>query len=163
LKTVFSDEVRYVVYRTYVDTGEVNALQMLEMMPMSGQILIVDDSSTMRSNLKKLLESHSNRWKVCAEAADGLEAVQKALASKPDLIIMDFQMPLVDGLIASARIAKSLPHVPILIFTIHKSAYIEKEAKEAGVRAVILKTNPAALLTRVEGILGGNPNPGRPD
>jgi DNA-binding NarL/FixJ family response regulator len=131
-------------------------------MPMSGRILIVEDSSAMRSNLKQLLESHSNRWKVCAEAADGLEAVQKALESKPDLIIMDFQMPLVDGVIASARIATSLPHVPILIFTIHKSAHIEKEAKEAGVRAVILKTNPAALLTMVEAILGGNPNPRRP-
>jgi DNA-binding NarL/FixJ family response regulator len=69
-------------------------------------------------------------------------------------------MPLVDGVIASARIAKSLPHVPILIFAIHKSARIENEAKEAGVRSVILKTNPAALLTTVETILGGNPNPG---
>jgi DNA-binding NarL/FixJ family response regulator len=129
---------------------------------MSGRILIVEDSSAMRSNLKQLLESHSNRWKVCAEAADGLEAVEKALESKPDLIIMDYQMPLVDGVIASARIAKSLPHVPILMFTIHKSAHIEKEAKEAGVRSVILKTNPAALLTTVEAILGGNPNPRRP-
>ena len=129
---------------------------------MSGRILIVDDSSATRTSLKKLLESHSNRWKVCAEAADGVEAVQKALASKPDLIIMDFQMPLVDGLIASTRIAKSLPHIPILIFTIHKSPYIDTEAKKAGVRAVISKIDPEALLKAVEVRLGGNPNPGWP-
>jgi len=130
--------------------------------PMSGKILLVDDSSTMRSRLKKLLESHSNRWKVCAEASDGVEAVQKALVSKPDLIIMDFQMPFMDGLVASSRIAKSLPHVPILIYTIHKSEYLDSEAKKAGIRAVISKIDPAVLLRAVESLLGGNPNPGRP-
>ena len=71
-------------------------------------------------------------------------------------------MPLVDGLIASTRIAKSLPHIPILIFTIHKSPYIDTEAKKARVRAVISKSDPLALLGVVEAVLSGNPNPGRP-
>jgi DNA-binding NarL/FixJ family response regulator len=117
------------------------------------RILIADDSSTLRRNLKKLLESHSNRWKVCAEAADGMEAVQQAIESKPDMIILDFQMPFMDGLTASARISKSMPKVPILIYTIHKTEFVDLEAKKAGVREVILKSDSRELLRAVKGLL----------
>ena len=126
-------------------------------MPMSARILIADDSSSVRTLLKKLLESHSNLWKVCAEAANGLEAVQKAVELKPDLAIIDLQMPVMDGLSASARIAKSLPKIPILMNTIHKSDYVDSEAKHAGVREVISKAEPGALLRAVEALLGRNP------
>jgi CheY-like chemotaxis protein len=126
---------------------------------MSARILIADDSSSVRTLLKKLLESHSNLWKVCAEAANGLEAVQKAVELKPDLAIIDLQMPVMDGLSASARIAKSLPKIPILMNTIHKSDYVDSEAKHAGVREVISKAEPGALLKAVEALLGKNPEP----
>jgi len=121
---------------------------------MSARILIADDSSPMRRVLKGLLESHSSHWKVCAEAVDGLDAVQKAVESKPDLVIIDLQMPAMDGLTASARIAKSLPRVPILINTIHKSEYVDSQARKAGVRDVISKSDSGALLRAVEGVLG---------
>jgi CheY-like chemotaxis protein len=127
------------------------------LVPMSARILIADDSSSVRTLLKKLLESHSNLWKVCAEAANGLEAVQKAVELKPDLAIIDLQMPVMDGLSASARIAKSLPKIPILMNTIHKSDYVDSEAKHAGVREVISKAEPGALLRAVEALLGRNP------
>jgi DNA-binding NarL/FixJ family response regulator len=133
------------------------------LIPIPGRILIADDSSSVRTIIKKLLESHSTHWRVCAEAANGMETVQKALVSKPNLIIMDFQMPFMDGLNASARIAKFLPHVPILIYTVHKSEYINSEAKKAGVREVISKSEPGALLRAVEALLSKHPNPGRPD
>ena len=86
------------------------------------RILIADDSSSARSIIRKLVESHSNLWKVCAEAANGAEAVQKAMELKPDLVIIDLQMPVLDGISASARIVKSLPSTPILVNTIYKSA-----------------------------------------
>jgi CheY-like chemotaxis protein len=121
---------------------------------MPARILIADDSSSVRRVLKTLLESHSNRWKVCAEAADGLEAVQKAVESKPDLVIIDLQMPFMDGLGASARIAKSLPMVPILINTVYKSDYVDFEARKAGVREVISKSDSGALLRAVQALLG---------
>jgi CheY-like chemotaxis protein len=127
------------------------------LVPMSARILIADDSSSVRTLLRKLLESHSNLWKVCAEAANGLEAVQKAVELKPDLAIIDLQMPVMDGLSASARIAKSLPKIPILMNTIHKSDYVDSEAKHAGVREVISKAEPGALLRAVEALLGRNP------
>jgi CheY-like chemotaxis protein len=126
---------------------------------MSARILIADDSSSVRNLLKKLLESHSNLWTVCAEAANGLEAVQKAVELKPDLAIIDLQMPVMDGLSASARIAKSLPKIPILMNTIHKSDYVDSEAKHAGVREVISKAEPGALLKAVEALLGRDPEP----
>jgi CheY-like chemotaxis protein len=121
---------------------------------MSARILIADDSSSARTALKKFLESYSVQWKVCAEAADGLEAVQKAMELKPDLIIMDLQMPVLDGINASARIAKSLPKVPILMNTVHKSRYVDLEAVKAGVREVLAKSDPGSLARAVERFLG---------
>ena len=118
------------------------------------KILIADDSSSVRSTIRKLVESHSSLWKVCAEAANGIEAVQKAMELKPDLVIIDLQMPVLDGISASARIMKSLPRTPIVINTIYKSAYVDFEAKNAGVREVISKGEPGRLLKAVEALLG---------
>jgi CheY-like chemotaxis protein len=118
------------------------------------RILIADDSSSARSIIRKIVESHSNLWKVCAEAANGAEAVQKAMELKPDLVIIDLQMPVLDGISASARIVKSLPRTPILINTIYKSDYVDFEAKNAGVREVISKAEPGRLLKAVETLLG---------
>jgi DNA-binding NarL/FixJ family response regulator len=117
------------------------------------RILIADDYLPMRSHLKKILETHSNRWKVCAEAANGAEAVQKAIACKPDLIILDFQMPVMNGLSASVRISKALPQVPMLLCTVHESNYLDWEARKAGVRGVISKSDPEALLSAVSALL----------
>ncbi len=118
------------------------------------KILIADDSSSVRSTIRKLVESHSSLWKVCAEAANGVEAVQKAMELKPDLVIIDLQMPVLDGISASARIVKSLPSTAILVNTIYKSAYVDFEAKNAGVREVISKGEPGRLLKAVEALLG---------
>jgi DNA-binding NarL/FixJ family response regulator len=123
------------------------------------RILIADDSSSLRSTLKKTLEAHSKLWKVCAEASNGEEAVQMAVKSKPDLAIIDLQMPVLDGLTASARIAKSLPRIPILINTVYTSAYVDSEARNAGVREVISKADPGRLLRAIESLLSKNSPP----
>src|SRR6267154_5464522 len=124
---------------------------------MPTRILIADDSSSARNVLKKFLEAYSVQWKVCAEAANGLEAVQKAVEVKPDLIIIDLQMPVMDGITASARIAKSLPKVPILMNTVHKSGYVDLEAGKAGVREVLSKSEPETLVRAIEKWLGQRP------
>jgi DNA-binding NarL/FixJ family response regulator len=126
-----------------------------QLVKMPARVLIADDSSSFRSVLKKLIESRSSRCKVCGEASDGVEAVQKSVELKPDLAIIDLQMPLMDGLTASARIAKSLPGIPILICTIHKSDYLDSEARKAGIREVVSKSNIERLLNKMEDLLGG--------
>ena len=124
---------------------------------MLGRILVADDSSSIRAFLKRLIESRSSSWKICAEAADGQQAIQMALDSKPDLVILDLQMPLMDGLIAAARIIKFLPTIPILLNTVHKSEYVDSEAKKIGVREVISKADAGELLRAVERWLGKEP------
>jgi CheY-like chemotaxis protein len=76
---------------------------------------------------------------------------------KPDLIIMDLQMPVMDGISASARIAKSLPRTPILMNTVHKSGYVDLEAGKVGVREVLAKSEPGTLVRAIEKWLSDRP------
>jgi len=113
---------------------------------MAARILIADDSPLVQTSLQRLLESYSSDWKVCGVAANGREAVQKALESQPDLIILDLRLPQMDGLRASFLIGKYLAKVPIVMYTLYKSMQLEASAKIAGVRDVISKSDPDALL-----------------
>jgi DNA-binding NarL/FixJ family response regulator len=73
------------------------------------RILIADDRESMRMALKTLFVLRPN-WEICGEAEDGLEAVSKASDLRPDLIVLDFKMPLVDGLQAAQEIGRNLPN-----------------------------------------------------
>jgi DNA-binding NarL/FixJ family response regulator len=102
------------------------------------RILIADDHSLVRKVLKTTLENHSD-WQVCGQATNGLEAVQKAAELHPDLIILDFAMPVMDGLGAARQILSASPSVPILIFTNYYFPSLLLEADSVGVRQVIDK------------------------
>jgi DNA-binding NarL/FixJ family response regulator len=119
------------------------------------RILIADDHNLVRKVLKTTLENHSG-WQVCAQATNGLEAVQKAAELQPDLIILDFAMPLMDGLEAARRILSASPGVPILIFTNYFFPTLVEEAEAAGVRQVIDKGLAGhELVLAVETMLNG--------
>jgi DNA-binding NarL/FixJ family response regulator len=120
------------------------------------RILIADDHSLVRKLLKATLENPSG-WQVCAQATNGLEAVQKAAEVHPDLIILDFAMPLMDGLEAARRILSASPGVPVLIFTNYYFPSLVEEAEAAGVRQVIDKGLAGhELVLAVETVLNGN-------
>ena len=120
------------------------------------KILIADDHSLVRKVLKTTLENHSD-WQVCGQATNGLEAVQKAAELHPDLIILDFAMPVMDGLGAARRILSASPSVPILIFTNYYFPSLLVEAGSAGVRQVIDKGLAGnELLFAVESLLTAN-------
>lgn len=87
------------------------------------------------------------------EAENGEAAVKQALKVKPELIISDLAMPVSDGLTASREIAKVLPDIPILIHTLYGSAQVEFEARMAGVRKVVSKSDSSALLSAVRDTL----------
>jgi two-component system chemotaxis response regulator CheY len=106
-----------------------------------------------RKMLRALLETHAD-WQVCAEAANGLEAVQKAAELKPDAIILDLAMPEMDGLHAAREILSNSPAVPILLHTNHAFSTLALEAKKNGIREVINKSgSEQELISAVEALL----------
>jgi len=118
------------------------------------RILIADDRATMRSTLRQLLTLYG-KLDVCGEAEDGRQAVDAAVALKPDLVLLDFKMPNGDGLRAASEIREKLPETPIVIFTLFKSGELESLAKQVGVRAVISKEEGVVkLLHTIEEELG---------
>jgi two-component system, chemotaxis family, chemotaxis protein CheY len=119
---------------------------------MPSRILIADDHDLMRCLIKRGLECRAD-W-VCIEAENGEQAVAKATELKPEIIILDLAMPVMDGLTAAREIVKILPAVPIVIHTIHFSEQIKCEAKKIGVREVLPKADIASLVSVVEALLG---------
>jgi DNA-binding NarL/FixJ family response regulator len=113
------------------------------------KILIADDKSHVRRVLRTLIEGHEG-WDVCAEAEDGMQAVNRAKQFKPDVVILDLAMPELNGIEAAARISKELPDVPILMFTLYVSPQVEKEAANVGVQRVISKSTGYELIPAIE-------------
>jgi DNA-binding NarL/FixJ family response regulator len=109
------------------------------------RILIADDHSVVRAGLRTLLESR-REWEVCAEAADGREAVEKAIKQKPDIAILDVGMPLLNGVEATRQIRKALSDTEILILTMHESDDLVQQVIEAGARGYILKDDADRVL-----------------
>jgi len=101
-------------------------------------ILIADDHSVVRKGLRSLLDSKRG-WKVCAEVANGREAIAKAKALKPDVAILDIGMPGLGGVEATRQIRKVSPNTEVLILSAHGSERLVREVIEAGARGYLLK------------------------
>lgn len=119
---------------------------------MAARILIVDDNYSVRRSLRQLLEK-SPEWEVCGEAEDGRQAVEKATALNPDLILMDFLMPNMNGLEAAREIAKLSPRPPILMLTMYMSNQLVDEARRAGVRGALPKTETGRVVSAIQALL----------
>jgi DNA-binding NarL/FixJ family response regulator len=113
------------------------------------KILIADDKPHIRRALRRLIEGHED-WDVCAEAEDGVQALDQAKQFKPDLIILDLAMPEMNGVEAARQISNTLPGVPILMYTLYASPLVEKEAKNVGVQRVISKSTGYMLVRAIE-------------
>jgi len=103
-------------------------------------ILIVDDNALLRRMLRTCLEQDP-QWKVCGEAENGKQAVEKVEELQPDIVLLDLQMPLMNGLEAARRIRAIAPNTAMLMFTMHASAEVLQEAQAAGIRNVVSKTD----------------------
>jgi DNA-binding NarL/FixJ family response regulator len=102
-------------------------------------ILIVDDNAVVRRCLRGILENEG--WQICGEAENGRDAIDQAQQLRPDLIILDLAMPVMNGMEAAPLISKMLPHVPIVMFSIHGGDALQREARAAGVAAVVSKAD----------------------
>ena len=109
------------------------------------RILLADDHEVLRTGLRALIETRPG-WKVVAEARDGLEALKAAETTKPDIVVLDYSMPVMNGL-EVARQLRARPRRPeILIFTMHDDDAILREAVLAGVRGYLLKSDAQGHL-----------------
>lgn len=116
-------------------------------------ILIVDDSPLIRRSLRNLLERRP-QWKVCGEAENGQDAIEKAQQLHPDLIVIDLAMPVLNGIEASKVLKQLMPATPLVMFTTFTDTHIKEEALAAGVHAVIDKTEgPTNLMNSIQDLL----------
>lgn len=91
---------------------------------------------------------------MCAEACDGREALQQALALKPDLVILDLTMPVLGGFAAAVELRKLVPEMPILFYSMHEGAHLINEAKQIGVRGFVSKSHISEeLLDAVDAVV----------
>jgi DNA-binding NarL/FixJ family response regulator len=119
----------------------------------NARVLIADDYEFTRKTLKALIETRPG-WQICGEADNGHQAIQRASELRPDVIVLDLRMPVLDGLAAARVITEAMPTVPILIYTLYVTADLAVEAKKAGIRLIIDKAGTyGKLLTAMESLL----------
>ncbi len=119
------------------------------------RVLVADDHEVMRMGIRNLLQFRSG-WSVCAEASNGQEAVAKALQFRPDVVIMDITMPVMNGLEAARQIARAQPQIPVILFSLHVSDDLYRHLQTDGVRGAVAKADAARdLAEAVETVLRG--------
>jgi DNA-binding NarL/FixJ family response regulator len=119
------------------------------------KILVADDHEVMRMGIRNLLESVPN-WTVSGEAGTGREAIDLALQSSPDIIIMDITMPEMNGFEAAAQIAEQRPDIPVIMFSLHLSEDVVSRFKTGPIRGAVSKSEAARdLLDAVRSVLNG--------
>jgi DNA-binding NarL/FixJ family response regulator len=116
------------------------------------RILIADDYGIVRYGLRRILERQPD-WEVVAEARDGKTAVSKAIDTKPDVAILDYSMPLINGIEATRQLRLHLPNTEVLILTVHADDDLIYKCLKAGARSYLLKSDmQVQLLSAVQSL-----------
>jgi two-component system, NarL family, sensor kinase len=122
------------------------------------RILIADDHEMLREGIRQVLQTEKD-WIVCGEAADGQEAIEKTLALSPDLVIVDINMPIMNGLAAMRRIRQERPQTKILVFTVNNSDQMAREIITAGADGYVCKSNASQdLIESIKTIFEAEPS-----
>lgn len=116
------------------------------------RILIVDDNPAVRRYLRAILEQQDS-WQVSGEARSGAEALQLVLQATPDLVVLDYQMPDLNGVDVARQISEMFPKLPILMVTLHLSKQLADAAREAGVRGACAKQDISSVVEAVDILL----------
>lgn len=116
------------------------------------RILVADDNPAVRNYLRSLLELEST-WSVCDLAPTGTEALRRVRENPPDMILLDFQMPDLNGIEVARQIAQLHPEIPILMITIHFSSQLADEARKNGIRGLCPKWDVGSIINAVNALL----------
>lgn len=116
------------------------------------RILLVDDNPSVRHYLRAILELQTS-WRVCGEARTGAEALHKVLEAPPDVILLDYQMPDLNGVDIAKQIYELFPKIPILMVTLHLSKQLADAARLVGVRGACAKQDVGSIVQAVEVLL----------
>ena len=120
---------------------------------MPKSVLVVDDNASIRQALCRVFTSEAE-FDLCGEAENGREAIEKAQALHPDLIVMDLSMPVMNGIDAARTLKTLMPMVPVIIFSEYSDVFSEQEARSAGISALVSKSEPVSvLIDRVRALL----------
>ncbi len=108
-------------------------------------VLIADDQAMIRQTLCYLFASQQD-FEVCGEAENGLEAVEMAQVLRPDLILLDLSMPMMNGIEAACELKRLMPMVPIIVFSEYSDVFSEREARSSGISGIVSKTEHLSVL-----------------
>jgi len=119
---------------------------------MPKRILIVEDEIAVRRAIRVFLELH--HFEICGEAVNGAEALEKAAALRPDLIILDLSMPLMNGIEAASQLKNKVPNIPVVIYTMLEDVLGKSLASTLGVKGIVSKADGLTkLLANIEATL----------
>ena len=119
-------------------------------------VLLVDDSPDIRNILRQGFEAAG--FSVCAEAENGVEAIERARKFAPDLIVLDQSMPVMDGLQAAPELRRLLPATPIVLFTLYGDQVSREHVASAGISSVVSKPDIDTLIAKSESHLDAGAN-----
>jgi DNA-binding NarL/FixJ family response regulator len=111
------------------------------------RILVADDHGLVRRGARTLLQARHG-WRVVGEAANGREAVEKAIELKPDVAVIDIGMPELDGVEVVRQIREAVPDTKVLVLTMHESGQVVRRALDAGARGYLLKSDLTECLLK---------------
>jgi DNA-binding NarL/FixJ family response regulator len=118
------------------------------------RILIVDDEAALLKVLRTSLEHHG--FSVCGEAENGIDAVSRAVSTRPDLVILDVAMPGLNGIEVASILHRLLPDTPIILHTIYGDRFGQSTKALAGIKAVVAKSEGVGkLMDRVRSLTNG--------
>ena len=116
------------------------------------RILIADAYEVVRTGLQRIVETQSS-WEVVAVAGDGKEAIQMAIATKPDVAVIGYRLPLINGIEVTRQIRARLPKTEVLIFTVHDDEAVITQLLQAGARGFLFKSDAnRELIAAIEAL-----------
>jgi CheY-like chemotaxis protein len=133
--------------------SRLGSIRVMEQVALHFRILVADDHSSFRHMLRTFLELNRNLT-VCGEASDGWEAVVRTTELKPDIVILDLDMPKMKGSEAARRIRETSPGTRILILTLHEFSTLQQIAQDFGAQGLVFKSQPFEVLTDAIETLG---------